>query len=420
MSSYMGEQSSTMRGRQATEVFAELFGGVVQDPFPLYNELRELGDGIHFVEALQGFMVTRYADVRRIGIDHKTFSSEVFFGLSPGIHNASDPEHLRFIEIASRLFMFSDPPVHTRIRSTFRQAFTPDAVQAWRPMIERATIELLAEFEPGQEIDIMPHLAAAVPVAVIAAILGVPREMWSKFREWSFAYASTFDPLVQSERRDSAIRTSLELFDFLGDLAEQRRVHPADDMITTLVQTETIDGDHLGVSELIAQVALLLIAGNETTTNLIGNGLTLLFGHPDVLAEVTADPALLPSVVEEMLRFDPPLHLTGRRVTRDVVLGEHTLMEGTFVLPCIAAANHDPRAFESPEVFNVSRQNTKHLAFFQGIHFCVGAPLARMEGAVIFKELLRRFPDIGPGSQPAVRRTTNAVSRGWETRPVRL
>jgi len=405
---------------RASELLTDLLLGGLQDPYPTYAALRELGDGVHWSELLQGYVVTRYEDVRRIAGDHETFSSDVFWGSAPSAHNPDDSEHLRFIDIASRLFMFADPPTHTRIRSTFRHAFTPTVVATWEPLVARVTDELLARYPRGEELDIMPGFAADVPVAVIAAILGVPEEMRPRFREWSYAYASTFDPIVQGEQRDRAINTSLELFDYLRGLVEVRKADPQDDLVSELIRTETIDGDRLGDIELLAQLALLLVAGNETTTTLIGSGLSLLFDNPEALAAVRADTALLPSAIEEMLRIDPPLHFVIRKATKDVVVGDHELPAGSVLWPSPAAANRDPRRFSDPDQFVVDREDNKHLAFLHGIHFCVGAPLGRLEGRVIFDHILNAYPDIRPGAEGARRRTSNIVARGWETRPVVL
>ncbi|MDY6998958.1 MAG: cytochrome P450 [Actinomycetota bacterium] len=406
--------------RTADEILGELFGGAASDPFPLYDELRELGEGIHRCDLIGGHILTRYADCRQIGSDPKTFSSDMFATTAPGIYDPDDPEHRRYADTASQLFMFADPPRHTRIRSTFRHAFTPDAVRGWRAAVEQVTDEVLGRYSPGQDIDLMSGPAAEIPVAVIATILGVPQDVWAKFREWSFGYASTFDPMVFGERRDAAIRTSLELFDYLADLIRMRRAEPADDLISHMIGTETIDGTHLDDAEMLSQVALLLVAGNETTTNLIGNGMTLLFGHPEAREALAADPALVPTAVEELLRYDTPLHMTGRKVSRDTEINGHSLEAGSTVLLCLAGANRDPRAFQDAGVLDITRSPNPHLSFFHGIHFCVGAPLARLEGQVFFEKVFRAFPDIAPGSEPPVRRTLNIASRGWASRPVRL
>lgn len=410
-------QESTPR---AQELMRALFGGEVQDPYPVYEELRELGDGIHWSQDLQAYMVSRYEHVRKIGSDPRTFSSDLFYDSAPSAHDPSDSEHLRFLDAASRLFMFADPPVHTRIRSTFRAAFTPQAVELWRPLTEQVTAELIGAYPRGEEFNIMPGFAADVPVAVVAAVLGVPSQMRSKFRDWSHAYASTFDPIVQGERRNQAITTSLELFDYLGGLVAARRTDPQDDLITLLTRTETTSGDHLTDIELIAQLALLLVAGNETTTTMIGSGLTLLFDNPDARSSIASDLSLLPAAVEEMLRIDPPLHFVLRKTATDTRLGDHDLPANTMIFPSPAAANRDPRRFEDPDRFVPARADNNHLAFFHGIHFCVAAPLARLEGQVVFDYVLRHFPDIRPGAQPAVRRASNSISRGWESRPVVL
>ncbi|MFF2085393.1 cytochrome P450 [Nocardia sp. NPDC058176] len=411
---------TTARTTAAADLLiGKLFGGAVEDPFPLYDELRELGDGIHVLEGLNAHMITRHADVRRISGDHKTFSSEIFEGSSPSIHNPDDPEHRRFIDTASQLFMFHDPPRHTRGRSTFRHAFTPNAVRGWQAEVERAADRSLARYHAGQEIDMMTGPAAEVPVAVIAAILGVPDEVQPKFREWSYGYASTFDPMVLGDDRDAAIRASLELFDYLAGLIAQRRAEPADDLVSHMLGTETFDGDRLSDGEMLSQLALLLVAGNETTTNLIGNGVTLLLDHPETRAALMADPARIPGAVEEMLRFEPPLHYSGRKVTVDTEFNGRHFPAGSMVLLSLGAANRDPRVYDDPLRFDIDRTEP-HLSFLYGIHFCVGAHLARLEGRVFFEKLLATYPDFAAGAEPAQRRRLNIVARGWDKRPVRL
>jgi hypothetical protein len=404
---------------RASEIARGLFDGT-KDPYPLYDELRELGDGIHWVEQTKAYIVCRYADVRTAASDPSRYSSDLFWDSPQSRHDPSDPEQVRFVDIASRIFMRQDPPFHTRVRSSFRKIFTPQAMAGWRPLVERVTAELMASYRPGQELDIMPSFAAEVPVVVIATILGVPKEKHDKFRDWSIAFASTFDSMVTGDRRDRVIATSLELIDYLGELVDIRRAEPRDDLITRLITTETTEGDRLTDVESVAQLTLLLAAGNETTTNLIGSGLTLLLDHPEAKAHLIEDPSLIPGAIEEMLRCDPPLHLMMRKTTHEVELGDHMLPAGTLLMPSPPAANRDPRRFEDPTVFDIGRPDNQHLSFFHGIHFCLGAALARLEGAVVFEQLLKTFPGITFGSEPAQRRMGNSSVRGWETRPVRL
>jgi cytochrome P450 len=405
---------------RASEIARGLFDGTGKDPYPLYDELRELGDGIHWVEQTKAYIVCRYADVRRVASDPSLYSSDLFWDSPQSMHDAADPDQVRFVDVASRIFIRQDPPFHTRVRSSFRKIFTPQAMTRSRPLVEREAAALMANYRPGQELDIMPSLAAQVPVVVIATILGVPKEKHDKFREWSIAFASTFDSMVTGQRRDQVIATSLELMDYLGELVDARHAQPQDDLITRLITTDTTEGDRLTYIESVAQLTLLLAAGNETTTNLIGSGLTLLLEHPEAKAELIENPSLIPGAIEEMLRCDPPLHLMMRKTTQEVELGDHVLPTGTLLMPSPPAANRDPRRFADPTVFDIHRSDNKHLSFFHGIHFCLGAALARLEGAVVFEQLLKNFPDITFGSEPAQRRTANSSVRGWRTRPVRL
>ncbi|MCV7229200.1 cytochrome P450 [Mycolicibacterium komossense] len=404
----------------AADIVRDLVLGGVADPFPLYEQLREMGSGVHWSDVLGGWIVCRYDDVRSMVSRHDAFSNATFFDGAPGLHDPQDPEHRRFISMSSPQLIFQDPPVHTRIRSIFRSAFTKQSINKWRSAMEDAADEVLDRFRPGQEVDVMPHLAADIPVAVIASILGVPKDKWVQLREWSEAFGRTFDPGVHGQLRDQSIRRSLEMMDYLGDLVTQRRADPQDDLITLIATTKTDVGETLTHTEAVSQVTLLLAAGNDTTTSLIGSAVTILIDEPEVKHQLQEDPSLIPVAIEEMLRFDPPFHLNFRKAVHDTEYGGQQIKSGQMCFQVIAAANRDPRVFANPGVFNVTRDTSRHLAFSHGIHFCVGAPLARMEGAVVLRKILERFPDFTAGSEPPVRRTNNVLARGWHSRPVKL
>lgn len=404
----------------AAAIVRDLVLGGVADPYPLYEQLRELGSGVHWSDVLGAWIVCRYDDVRSMVSQHDVFSNDTFFAGGPGIHDPEDPEHRRFISISSRQFIFKDPPDHTRIRSIFRHAFTPQSVARWRSSMEEVADEVLGRYQPGEELDIMPHLAADIPVAVIASILGVPKDMWSQLREWSEAFGRTFDAGVQGQLRDESIRTSLEMLDYLAELVKQRKADPQDDLITLIASTETDSGELLELDEVVSQVTLLLSAGNDTTTSLIGSAMTIMIDRPDIKAQLQEDPSLIPVALEEMLRFDPPFHMNFRKALRDAEYGGQQIKAGQMCFQIIAAANRDPRQFDDPGVIDISRDASRHLSFSHGIHFCVGAPLARLETAVVLRKILERFPNFSAGSGPAVRRTSNILARGWHSRPVRL
>lgn len=411
---------SAVEDTDAAAIVRDLVLGGVADPFPLYEQLREIGTGVHWSDVLGGWVVSRFDDVRSMVSRHEAFSSDTFFDGAPGAHDPDDAEHRRFISISSRQFIFQDPPVHTRIRSIFRHAFTKPAIKRWRSSMEDVADEVLDRYRPGQVVDVMPHLAADIPVAVIASILGVPKDKWTQLREWSEAYGRTLDPGVQGQLRDQSIRVSLEMMDYLADLVARRKADPQDDLITLIATTEADGGELLTDEEIISQVTLLLAAGNDTTTSLIGSAMSILIDNPDVKHELRENPSLIPVAIEEMLRFDPPFHLNFRKAVHDVEYGGQQIRSGQMCFQVIAGANRDPRQFSDPGVFDITRDASKHLSFSHGIHFCVGAPLARMEGLVVLEKILERFPDFTGGDQPAVRRANNILARGWQSRPVTL
>ncbi|MFC4948835.1 cytochrome P450 [Pseudonocardia sp. GCM10023141] len=399
----------------STETVPELLSrlmGADPDPFPLYDELRETGGGVHEFAPL-GWFAFRHADVAAMGRDNTLYSSDHFWDSPAGIHDPVDPVQAAFMAVSSQQFMFHDPPAHTRMRSTMMPAFTGYATRRWRPIIETRVGELLDRFSPGQEAEFMAEFAGAVPVAIIADVLGVPDAEQSHFRRWSQALAATFDPGIQGAARTEAIHAANEMVEYLRTIIAERRRHPQDDL-TSVLATASLPAD-----ELLGSLALLLTAGNDTTVNLLGNGLHFLFTEPAARA-AAADPANIPALVEEMLRLDPPLHLDLRKATRDVTLGGVDIPAGGIIWLVIGAANRDPRAFEDPTSFDPARSPNRHLTFLPGHHHCIGAPLARLEGEIIFTRLLERFPDIRPGTAAPVRRVANKVARGWASLPVRF
>lgn len=410
----------TTVAKSGTELLSDVVIGGVRDPFPLYNALRELDEGVHWCEELGGWFATRAADVRRMNEDLVTYSNE--HGVQSGAvgFDPSDPVQARFGEVAPNYLIFIDPPLHTTVRSVFRHAFTPQAITQWRPTVEQIADDALAPYAEGDEIDLMADLARRIPIKVITSILGVPQTDYDDFVRWTDALMLCADPGVQGERRATAIHTTVELLDYLADISEHRRANPTDDLISTIVNTPTEGGDTLEPNMALAQMALLLVAGNDTTTTLIGNGMTALIDNPDAKRRVAEDSSIIPTAIEEMLRYDPPFHVDFRKSARDHILGGREIPAETPMFHLLAAANRDPREFENPEVFDLDRANKRHLAFSHGIHYCVGAPLARMEAAVAFERILGRFPNIDNGSSPALRTITHVTARGYETRPVTL
>lgn len=408
--------------READRIITDIVIGGVADPFPLYESLRELGEGVHWSTVMNGWVVTRYADVLATCSRPETFGSDYFFDGPAGLYDPNIAEHRRYAEVSSQNFMVTDPPRHTKLRSLFRNSFTPRSIRSWRAYVEAITDRLLDAYAPGDHVDLMPELAATVPVAVISRILGIPDDDLPQFRAWTDAYVDTFNPHTQGDYRDQCIRTTVALFDYLQDLVERKRVGPGDDLMTVIATTPTIDGEILDPTTAAAQAALLLVAGNETTTNLIGNTVALLIGHPAAKQRLCERRELIPNAIEESLRWDPPFHFDQRKALHNKIIGNQHVNSGQLIFQLIAAANRDPRHFEHPGQFDVERPTAgnRHLAFSHGIHFCLGAPLARMEGQIVIENLLQRFPNISFGDKPPTRKTDAVVARGWHQLPVVL
>jgi len=285
-----------------------------------------------------------------------------------------------------------DPPDHTRLRSLVSKAFTPRAVERLAGRVEEITASLLDGLEGRAEFDVIRELAVPLPVTIIAEMLGIPPADRAIFKRWSDVLVGFLDP--QAAPAPAVMRATVdEFFEYVGRVAAERRARPRDDLLTALVQAEEA-GERLSERELHGTVALLLAAGNETTTNLIGNGLLALLRHPRELDRLREEPAIAESAVEELLRYDSPVQLTGRVATEDLGFRGRRMRTGQNVILVLGAANHDPDVFAAPDRLDLGRADNRHLSFSYGQHFCLGAQLARLEGRITLRALLTRFPDI--------------------------
>ena len=372
-----------------------------EDPYPLYRYLLAAAP-VQRNDLLEAWTVARYSDVVTVLTDPR-FSAD---------RTSYSPDGY---EVAKSMLV-SDPPDHTRLRTLVQKAFTPRIVEQLRPRIHAIVDDLLDHaFARGPEFDLIADLAYPLPVIVIAELLGVPAEDRATFHGWSATLAASLDPLVSSDLMDRAWVSRDALHAYLRGIIAERRREPRSDLISALVAVEE-RGDTLREPELVVMCTLLLIAGHETTVNLIGNGTLALLKHPEQLSRLREAPTLISSAVEELLRFDSPVQMTGRLVTEDVQLGGKAIGAGEFVLPLLGAANHDPSQFSEPHQLDITRNPNPHVAFGRGIHFCLGAPLARVEGQIAIGSLVRRCPNLRLNGTP--KRRDQITLRGLESLPV--
>jgi cytochrome P450 len=313
--------------------------------------------------------------------------------------------------------LLKDPPDHTRLRTLVHKAFTPRIIERLRDTVQSLTDALLDQAQEKGEMDVIEDLAFPVPVTVIADLLGVPASDRETFRRWSRDLAHTLELTDAQEIYVTGSKATVEFAAYFRELADERRRTPREDLLSALVAVEA-EGDRLNEDELIAMCILLLIAGHETTVNLIGNGTLALLRNPDQFVRLQQDPTLIKAAVEELLRYDSPVQLTARWVMEDIEFNGHRMRKGQQIATLFGSANRDPERFANPDQLDIAREDNHHLAFGNGIHFCLGAPLARLEGQIVIGTLARRFPNMQMTTDSPPYRNTY-VLRGLQHLPVR-
>ena len=401
---------------QTTAAGLERLGGeYLQDPHVVHERLRNVGPVTELVlpRGLKVWVVTRYDEARTALSDarfSKNFSTadDLF-----GKHLQPDVERREFDQSFASHMLNMDPPGHTRLRKLVNKAFTARRMEALRPRIQEITDKLLDEMAGKSQVDLLDALAFPLPITVICELLDVPLDQRDEFRVWS-------GTLLTESTQEEINQAGAAMFGFLSGLIQAKRDKPGDDIFSALVHANE-DDDRLDENELISMAFLLLVAGHETTVNLIGNGVLGLLRNPDQLAALRADRSLLPNAVEEFLRIDGPINLaTFRYTSEEVELGGVTIPADEFILVSLLSANRDPEKFPEPDKMDITRPTGGHLAFGHGVHFCLGAPLARLEGVIAIGSLLDRFDLDLVGEPETLRWRDSTLLHGLKRFPVSL
>jgi len=375
-----------------TEQFNPFGPGMLANPYPMYRALRE-NSPISQSAIMEAWILTRYEDVDFV-LNDPRFSADRSTARNRYAEMMAQQQQEFGPFSRAQTMLTSDPPDHTRLRRLVSKAFTPRAVENLKPRIQEIVDHLLDNAEKEGGFDLVTALGYPLPVIVIAEMLGVPPEDRDRFKHWSDAVVATLGgPFTPPEVFAAGKKSIDELAEYFRDFIQERRANQRDDLISGLVVAEE-QGQVLSEDEIFATAILLLVAGNETTTHLIGNAMLALFRNPDQLSRLRDDPSLLPSAVEEFLRFTGPVHGTGRVAKEDLEVAGQTIKEGEIAFTLLAAANRDPAKYADPDKLDVGRNPTDHVGLGDGIHFCLGAPLARAEAQFAIVTLLRRFPNL--------------------------
>lgn len=374
-----------------------------RNPHIFYAQLRS-AEPLYYVEEMDAWLTMTYEDAQFVLKDPR-LTKERRKVLPPQL----DEQNALFESIFQNMLSF-DPPDHTRLRRLVSRAFTPRMIEQLRPRIQQITDELLDAVQEQGSMDLITGFAYPLPITVIAEMLGIPAADRRLFRAWTQAIVN------ESEESTAAIEAFLH---YIENLLAEKRAHPGPDLASDLVQVEE-NGDQLRENELVSMIFLLIAAGHETTVNLLGNGTLALLQHPDQMHLLRSDPSLLPTAIEELLRYTAPVSLTDERwAAEDIILHGKTIRKGQQVRAVLISANADPQQFSDPTVLDITRQQNQHLSFGKGIHYCLGAPLARLEGQIAFGTLLRRLPNLRLAIDPAqLTWNKNSMLRGLTSLPV--
>jgi len=395
----------------------------IDDPYTYFGRLRDLAP-IHWNPLWQGWIVTRHQDVVAVLHDHARFSSNRMAYLDAHASVEKRQSLEAYFAMLSRWLVFIDPPDHTRLRHLMQRAsFTPRQLMTWRPRIQALVDDLLAQIEPGKPVDFVQAFAFPLPVLVMSELLGFPAADREQVRLWTTDVARPFFMALGMDAREKwarAERGAKEFGAYARALLRDRKAHPRDDLLSVLVQAEH-QGDFLNEDEAVATAVLLMIAGHETTSNLLANGMLAFLRHPEQIDLLRRDLNLIKPAVEECLRYDPPITATVRWAREDIALEGQQISIGEKLLLVLAAANRDPVQFPNPDRFDITRGVTpqQHVAFAVGMHYCLGAALARQEGAVAFSTLFQRFRTVQLATDTLVYKPM-VIARALEHLPVVL
>lgn len=391
------------------------------NPYPVYDQLRST-DPVFWSEQNSYWLLTRYADIVSL-IPSQQLSSNRIVAHSDRMPAEIKERFRPFFTAVSSWMLMVDPPDHTRLRGLVSKAFTPGVVANMQSLIQELVDDMLTRVQPQGRMDVITDLANPLPAIVIAELLGVPRTDQQQFKQWSDDITNALSGIDSAKSKEElfglyviAQNSIIALSSYFLERVNELRLHPRENLLSALVQAEE-QGDRLTEAELFANCVLLMTAGHETTTNLIGNGILALLHNPEQKKALTNNPELIVSAVEELLRFDSPVQKMARIALTDIDVAGKQIKQGQLVCFCFGAANRDPEHFPAPHQLDIARKPNRHLAFGHGLHYCVGAALARLEGQIAFNTVLRRLPYLRLESE-SLEWYRNFTLRGLKSLPV--